>query len=414
MTTSSNPEILLKVDDLSVEFKTKKGEVQALRNVSFELQSSSSLGIVGESGSGKSVTSLAIMNLLSHNGRISEGHIFYKNMKLNKASQSNELSKSNHSSLSSKSSKSSKSDKSIEINELKEEGAKRSVPNYRGRDISMIFQDPMTSLNPCFTVEFQIDETLRAHTTLNSKERNQKAIDLLNSVGISEPRIRLKQYPHELSGGMAQRVMIAIAIACSPKVLIADEPTTALDVTIQAQILKLLQEIRRSQKMGLILISHDMGVIAENTEDLCVMYAGEVVERGPTKDIIQSPRHPYTKALLESLPARHFEKERLPIIDGLVPALFARPKGCQFAPRCSQAQERCHRERPDLTWSTEKQEGCFRQGDNEQRSEQKSEPKRDLMSDLKQSAVSVRCFYPIKRESKSSNQKFLGTKGMQV
>lgn len=299
---------ILKVQDLNVSFKTPAGKVQVLRDVNFELRAGESLGIVGESGSGKSITSLAIMDLLPTNLESKTGLIqFFDNQGKN-------------------------------------------TQFIRGKDIAMVFQDPMTSLNPCFTVQQQIAESLTTHGqnegagSFSKAALRDKVIELLGEVGIPDPASRLSAYPHELSGGMSQRVMIAMAMACRPKVLIADEPTTALDVTIQKQILNLMNDLRKKKGMSLILISHDLGVIAQNSDRMLVMYAGEVVESGFSKDVILKPNHPYTKSLLNCLPGRYFNLEddfRLPTIPGIVPNLLSRPSGCQLEPRCYKKKTNC-------------------------------------------------------------------------
>jgi dipeptide transport system ATP-binding protein len=300
---------LLEVRNLNIKFRTSQGLIHVLRDVDLNLSLGESLGIVGESGSGKSVTSLAVFDLLASNAAIESGSIHFHGRDILKLSESEKL-------------------------------------KIRGAQIAMIFQDPMTSLNPSFTIEYQIGEVLRIHQALKGASLRDRVIELLGSVGIPDPASRLKSYPHELSGGMSQRVMIAMAIAGSPQILIADEPTTALDVTIQKQILQLLQKLRRERKMSLILISHDLGVIAQNTDRVMVMYAGEVVEEGVSKDVISRPVHPYTQALLRSLPMlySHESKDfRLPTIPGLVPHLGHRPQGCQFSPRCSLKKEICEK-----------------------------------------------------------------------
>lgn len=299
--------MLLDVKDLSIDFQVSSGTVKALRNVSFQLNEGEALGFVGESGSGKSVTSLAIFDLLANNARIRSGEILYRGKNIFKMTDTEKQ-------------------------------------HLRGGQISMIFQDPMSSLNPCFTVEQQISEVLRVHLGLDPKQARHRVIELLQMVGIPDPQARLNNFPHELSGGMSQRVMIAMAMACNPKILIADEPTTALDVTIQKQILNLLQKLRKEHKMALILVSHDLGVIAQNTDRILVMYAGEVVEEGKSADVIAKPAHPYTEGLLKCLPALHVAEGpdfRLPTIPGIVPSLADRPKGCQLHPRCPYKQPSC-------------------------------------------------------------------------
>lgn len=292
---------LLKVENLNIKFQTSQGLIHVLRNVDFHLEAGEALGIVGESGSGKSVTSLAIFDLLASNAIVESGRIKFAGEDIFSMSEKQKL-------------------------------------ELRGGKISMIFQDPMSSLNPCFNVEYQIAEVLKIHQGLSGASLRDRVLELLSSVGIPDPQSRLKAYPHELSGGMSQRVMIAMAIACSPQILIADEPTTALDVTIQKQILQVLQKLRKERHMSLILISHDLGVIAQNTDRILVMYAGEVVEEGAAMNVIQNPIHPYTQGLLRSLPARYAHESksfRLPTIPGIVPHLGRRPSGCQLSPRCS-------------------------------------------------------------------------------
>ncbi len=299
--------ILLSIKNLDVFFKTSQGEVQALRDVCLSLNKGESLGIVGESGSGKSVTSLAVFDLLADNAKIHRGEISFKQKDILKM----------------------------------EESEKRKL---RGDKIAMIFQDPMSSLNPCFTVEAQLSEVLRVHRGSSKKDSRQKIIELLKAVGIAEPEMKMKCYPHELSGGMNQRVMIAMALALDPEVLVADEPTTALDVTIQKQILDLLKSLQKKRGMALILVSHDIGLISQYTDRTAVMYAGEIIEEGVTQEVILNPLHPYTKGLLSSLPSRYreFHKDfRLPVIAGLVPALSNRPPGCQLAPRCAFKKSSC-------------------------------------------------------------------------
>ncbi len=298
---------LLEVKNLNIHFSTASGVIHALRDINFKVEQGEALGIVGESGSGKSVTSLAIFDLLASNAIVPSGEILFSGRDIRKMPENEKL-------------------------------------KIRGAEISMIFQDPMSSLNPCFNVEHQIGEVLRIHQNIPKESLRSKVIELLQQVGIPDPQSRLKAYPHELSGGMSQRVMIAMAIACSPKILIADEPTTALDVTIQKQILSLLQKLRKEKKMSLILVSHDLGVIAQNTDRLLVMYAGEIVEEGRSMDVIQRPQHPYTEGLLKCLPGLHTHEAkdfRLPTITGMVPHLGQRPQGCQLSPRCAYKDERC-------------------------------------------------------------------------
>jgi oligopeptide/dipeptide ABC transporter ATP-binding protein len=305
---------LLQVQNLNIDFTTSTGVIHALRDINFNLEAGEALGIVGESGSGKSVTSLAIFDLLANNAIVRSGKILFNGRDIRQMSEKEKL-------------------------------------KLRGGDISMIFQDPMSSLNPCFTVQDQIGEVLKIHQGLSGRAIRDKVIELLQQVGIPDPQSRLKNYSHELSGGMSQRVMIAMAIACSPKVLIADEPTTALDVTIQKQILSLLQKLRKEKQMSLVLVSHDLGVIAQNTDRLLVMYAGEIVEEGLSADVIHRPSHPYTEGLLKCLPGLHAHEAknfRLPTIPGMVPNLGHRPKGCQLNPRCAYKRENCEHDRVHL------------------------------------------------------------------
>lgn len=317
--------MLLEVENLSISFETKRGILEAVRGISFHLDQGETLGIVGESGCGKSITNLAIMGLLAPNAII-------KADKLNFEGQN--------------------------LLALKE----RQLQKIRGGQMGMIFQDPMTALNPSFTVGFQIDETLKVHEKdLSKKDRADKCIQLMEQVGIPAPAERLKAYAHELSGGMSQRVMIAMAIACNPKLLIADEPTTALDVTIQDQILTLLKDLQQKNNMAMILVTHDLGVVAQNADRLQVMYAGEVVETGNISTVIEKPYHPYTAGLLASLPGREAREFRssLPSIAGLVPDLTARPAGCQFSPRCEFAQDDCRSSLPDLSKLDQRDVRCF-------------------------------------------------------
>ncbi len=302
---------MLTVENLSVSFETRRGRMSVVEDLSFTLERGRTLGIVGESGSGKSVTSLAIMGLLPPNARVTSGHVWLDGQDLLCASESE-------------------------------------LQRIRGESLAMIFQDPMTSLNPSFTVGFQLEEAMTAHGVKD--DLRARAVELLKWVGIPDPEIRLSSYPHQLSGGMAQRVMIAMAIACSPDFLIADEPTTALDVTIQAQILALLKKIQKERGMGLILITHDIGVVAQMADEILVMYAGHALEKGPKDEVIYRPRHPYTRALLASLPGRQENaafRSRLPTIAGVVPDLLKRPTGCQLHPRCEFADEECRTKPPE-------------------------------------------------------------------
>ncbi len=301
---------MLEVKDLTVSFQTRRGVIKAVDRLSFSLGVGKTLGVVGESGSGKSVTSLAILGLLAKNAEITSGEVFFFEEDLMHTTD-------------------------------------RRRQEIRGGKIAMIFQDPMTSLNPCYTIGYQIEEALRLHERLSSGERQSRTEELLTKVGIPDARLRMKSFPHQLSGGMSQRAMIAMAIACGPKLLIADEPTTALDVTIQAQILSLLRELKNEREMSMILITHDIGVVAENADQIIVMYAGQAVEMGDREKIIEDPQHPYTQALLESLPGKaNAFREPLPSLPGMVPDLAKRPSGCQFHPRCKFTFEKCRAEEP--------------------------------------------------------------------
>ena len=296
---------LLEVRDLRTSFFTPAGEVKAVNGVSFNLDSGKVLGIVGESGSGKSVTAYSILQILTHPGRIVGGSIKFKGQEL----------------------------VSLPDSEMRK---------IRGNRISIIFQDPMTSLNPVYTVGNQLVEAIKLHTGRNGAQARDRAAELLSLVGINEPEKRLKQYPYELSGGMRQRVMIAMALACEPDILIADEPTTALDVTIQAQILELMQDLQKKLGMAIIMITHDLGVIADMCDEVVVMYAGSICERGTADAIFYRPRHEYTKGLLRSIPnIDSDDKERLIPISGTPIDLLCMPSGCPFAPRCERAMKQC-------------------------------------------------------------------------
>src|SRR5688572_591971 len=304
---------LIKVKDLRTSFFTPEGEVRAIDGISFEIGEGKTLGLVGESGCGKSVTSLSIMRLIaSPPGKIVGGEILYRGRDLLK---------------------------------LKNEDMRK----IRGNEISMIFQEPMTPLNPVFTPGHQIGEAIRLHQGLGKKETRQKAIDMLRLVKIADPESRVDAYPHQLSGGMRQRVMIAMALSCNPSLLIADEPTTALDVTIQAQILDLMKELQQKIGMALLLITHDLGVVAEQANDVAIMYAGKVVERASARAIFTRPLHPYTVGLLNSLPSASGEKKkRLDAIPGVVPSPLHLPSGCRFRDRCPRAADLCAQIEPQL------------------------------------------------------------------
>ncbi len=311
-------EKILEVKDLQTSFFTERGQLKAVDHIDFDLYKGKTVGIVGESGCGKSVTSLSIMRLIpSPPGRIVGGQILYKGKNL----------------------------LDVPLDQMRK---------IRGNEISMIFQEPMTSLNPVFTIGNQLVEAIRLHQDLSKGEAINKAIEMLTLVGIPAPDKRIKDYPHQLSGGMRQRVMIAMALSCNPQILIADEPTTALDVTIQAQILDLLRGLQAKVGLSIMLITHDLGVVAEMAHEVVVMYAGVVVERAPVKDIFAHPRHPYTKGLLNSIPVLSkdptgkVKKSRLEPIPGIVPNLLDLPKGCRFQERCKYVVDACRGEEPAL------------------------------------------------------------------
>jgi dipeptide transport system ATP-binding protein len=302
---------LLTVDKLSVHFGDEGTPFRAVDRISYSVKQGEVVGIVGESGSGKSVSSLALMGLIDFPGKVMAEKLEFGGRNLQGIS----------------------------------EKERRQIV---GAEVAMIFQDPMTSLNPCYTVGFQIMEAIKVHQGGNKKTRRQRTIDLLNLVGIPDPASRLDVYPHQLSGGMSQRVMIAMAIACRPKLLIADEPTTALDVTIQAQIIELLLELQQKENMALMLITHDLALVAEAAHHIIVMYAGQVVESAKATEIFRAPRHPYTQALLRSLPEFAADKARLQSLPGVVPGKYDRPNGCLLNPRCPYATDHCRTEEPAL------------------------------------------------------------------
>ena len=306
-------EKLLEINDERLSFFTPAGEVKALNGVSFSMEEGEVLGIVGESGSGKSVTAYSIMGLTAYPGKLIGGTIRFNGHQIDQMTE-------------------------------------KEFRKIRGNEVSIIFQDPMTSLNPVYTIGNQIVEVIQLHTEKTKQEAIERARELLELVGINEPEKRLKQYPHELSGGMRQRVMIAIALACEPKLLIADEPTTALDVTIQAQILELMQELRQKLGMSIIMITHDLGVVASMCEKIAVMYAGHIVEYGTADEIFYEPHHEYTKGLIKSIPKLNVEQtERLVPIEGQPVDLLNPPAGCPFAPRCASCMKICLHEMPPKT-----------------------------------------------------------------
>ena len=301
---------LLRVQDLVTEFRTSDGVVRAVDKVSFSIRSGQTLGLVGESGCGKSVTALSIMRLIARPGRIAEGSIFFDGK---------------------------------DLIDLEEE----EMRHVRGSDIAMIFQEPMTSLNPVYTVGDQISEAVQLHLKLNKKEAWDRAIEMLKKVRVPAAERRVHEYPHNLSGGMRQRVMIAMALSCNPKLLIADEPTTALDVTIQAQILDLMSDLQREFQMSILMITHDLGVVAQVCEEVVVMYAGQVVEQGPVRAIFSTPQMPYTEGLLRSIPRLGMSQtEKLNVIRGVVPNPLRLPSGCRFAPRCDYRFDLCAKPPP--------------------------------------------------------------------
>ena len=302
---------LLAVSNLSVEFPTRHGTLRAVHGISFDIGEGEVLGVVGESGAGKSLTGAAVIGLIDPPGRIGGGEVWLAGRR---------------------------------IDNLPYEAMRR----IRGREIGAVFQDPLTSLNPLYTIERQLVETIRTHLPLDAAAARARAVELLEEVGISAAARRIDHYPHQFSGGMRQRVVIALAIAASPKLIIADEPTTALDVSIQAQIIQLLKRLCRDRGTAVMLVTHDMGVIAETADRVAVMYAGRIVEIGPVADVIHRPEHPYTVGLMGSIPSIVEERERLTQIEGSMPRLDSVPGGCAYHPRCGRAIDRCRRERPEL------------------------------------------------------------------
>ena len=312
---------LLEIRNLSVAFDTARGTFAAVSGVDLDVDAGEVLSVVGESGSGKSVSMLAVMGLVAGTGRVTADRLAFDGRDLLGMSA-------------------------------------RARRRIVGRDVAMIFQEPMSSLNPCFSVGWQIAESLRAHHAVPRSDTRRRVVQLLDQVGIPDAARRMRSFPHQLSGGMNQRVMIAMAIACNPRLLIADEPTTALDVTIQKQILDLLLDLQRERGMALVLITHDMGVVAETARRVQVMYAGETVEEAVTADLFAHPRHPYTAALLAALPERAHGRDRLPTIPGVVPGIDDRPSGCLFNPRCAFADRRCVTEKPLLAAHASQRARC--------------------------------------------------------
>ena len=302
---------LLEVERLRVEFPTRRGALLALDEVSFSIAAGEILGVVGESGAGKSLTGAAIIGLIEPPGRIAGGEIRLEGRRIDKLPPAE-------------------------------------MRRVRGRQIGAIFQDPLTSLNPLYTVGHQLVQTIRTHLPLSPSQARERAIDLLRQTGIPAPEARIDQYPHQFSGGMRQRVVIALALAAEPRLIVADEPTTALDVSIQAQIIFLLKRLAREHHAAVMLVTHDMGVIAEACDRVAVMYAGRIVEIGPVQQVIHQPAHPYTRGLMGSIPAMDEDRERLTQIDGTMPRLNAIPSGCAFHPRCACVMPRCRQERPEL------------------------------------------------------------------
>ncbi|MGF1761041.1 ABC transporter ATP-binding protein [Photobacterium sagamiensis] len=315
---------LLSVKNLTIEFKTDKGTVRAINGVNFEVMPGETVAIVGESGCGKSVSSLSIMGLVpSPPGKIVDGSITFKGREL------------------------------VGLSE-------KEYRKVRGNEISMIFQEPMTALNPVLKISTQMVDVIRLHNDVSKKQARRQAIEMLDTVGIPSPEKRIDQYPHELSGGMRQRVMIAMALSCGPDLLLADEPTTALDVTIQAQVMDEMVRLQKELNMAVILVTHDLGVVAESCQRVVVMYCGQIIEEGPVEAIFANPKHPYTKGLLESIPVVRDKKiPRLPTIRGVVPDLLHLPDGCRFADRCDKAHARCHKAIPELNGCEMHKVACF-------------------------------------------------------
>jgi peptide/nickel transport system ATP-binding protein len=318
------PEPLLDVRDLHVSFRTESGLVRAVDGLSFSIALGDVLGIVGESGSGKTVSMLTMMRLIRDPNAIVQGQVLYRGRDLMQLDQ-------------------------------------KEMRKVRGREIAMIFQDPLTALTPVYTVGWQIEEQLREHQSLTRKQAHARATELLSEVGIPNPAKRIDDYPHQFSGGMRQRVMIAMALSCNPSLLIADEPTTALDVTIQAQILELIGELRQRLGMAVLLITHDLGVVAERADEVVVMYAGKIVESAKPEVIFNRPKHPYTVGLLHSMPGRNEARKRLEAIPGMVPSPLNWPTGCRFRDRCARADARCAESQPPLVeMDAQHRVACFK------------------------------------------------------
>jgi peptide/nickel transport system ATP-binding protein len=313
---------LLEVRNLRVEFPTRRGTLVAVNDISFEINEGEVLGVVGESGAGKSLTGSAVIGLLEPPGRIAGGEILLNGRRIDNLPY-------------------------------------REMRRVRGREIGMVFQDPLTSLNPLYTVGRQLVETIQTHTDLSEDKARKRAIDLLAEVGIPAPDHRIDQYPHQFSGGMRQRVVIALALCVNPKLVIADEPTTALDVSIQAQIIKLLKRLCQDHGAAVMLITHDMGVIAETADRVAVMYAGRIAEVGPVRDVVQNAKHPYTHGLMGSIPMIGHDTEKLTQIEGSMPRLTEIPAGCAFNPRCPHAFDRCRAERPELLRVDQSRVACW-------------------------------------------------------
>ncbi|MBK8529580.1 MAG: ABC transporter ATP-binding protein [Rubrivivax sp.] len=313
---------LLQVRNLRVEFPNRHGTLLALDDISFDIAPGEILGVVGESGAGKSLTGAAIIGLLEPPGRVAGGQILLDGQRIDK----------------------------LDADQMR---------RIRGRQIGAVFQDPLTSLNPLYTVGRQLIETIQTHLPLDARQARERAIDLLRQTGIPAPEARIAQYPHQFSGGMRQRVVIALALAAEPRLVVADEPTTALDVSIQAQIIALLRRLARDKGTAMLLVTHDMGVIAETCDRVAVMYAGRIVEMGPVRDVIHQPAHPYTQGLMGSIPAMDEDRARLLQIDGAMPRLTAIPSGCAFNPRCPRVFDRCRAERPELLPATATLAACW-------------------------------------------------------